>query len=225
MEPTAVAVESAEQVHWLIKAFHDGGNAMIMIAFVGVLTFILIIERMFQMKKLVIDKDDFTEKIYTMLLRGDLRQAISFCDTKPAPLSNTVKAGLIQVLNKRPDEEVQVAMDGAVLRETPRIEGWTSFLAVFGNVATLVGLLGTIIGLIGGFAAVAEADAAAKAAMLSKAIAHALNCTAAGLIVAVPALLAFGFYQIRIGRAINEMQETSMTIMNLVASNRDKMKA
>ena len=79
-----------------------------------------------------------------------------------------MKAGLVQVMNKRPDEEVQVAMDAAVLRETPRLEGWASFLAVFGNVSVLIGLLGTIIGLIKSFGGVSEVDAATKAAVLSK---------------------------------------------------------
>ena len=220
MEPAT----TVEQVHWLAKAFQDGGNAMILIAIVGVMSFVLIIERFIALNRLIVYKDDFTAKIFPRILEGDLRQAITMCESKSAPLPNTVKEGLKQVVNRRPDEEVQVAMDGAVLHETPRLEGYTSLLAVFANVATLVGLLGTIIGLIQGFGGLSEADAAEKAATLSLAISHALNCTAGGLAVAIPALICFGFYQIRIGRAINDMQETSMRIMNLVVANRDKLK-
>lgn len=220
MEP----IQAVEQVHWLVKAFQDGGNAMILIAVVGVLALLLMIERFVSLNRLILDKDDFLAKIFPRLLDGDLRQAISVCESKPAPLSNTVREGLKQVVNRRPDEEVQVAMDGAVLAETPRLEGYTSMLAVFANVATLVGLLGTIIGLIQGFGGLSEADAAEKAATLSRAISHALNCTAGGLAVAIPALIFYGYYQIRIGRAINDMQETSMRIMNLVVANRDKLK-
>src|SRR5690606_22373559 len=157
-----------------------------------------------------IDKDSLNENLFSMILRGDIKQAIAFCDSRPTPLTNTLKAGLVQVLNKRPDEEVQVAMDAAVLRESPRLEGWTSFLAVFGNVGVLIGLLGTIIGLITSFGGVAEADAATKAAQLSKGIAEALNCTAFGLLVAIVAIIAYGFFQIRIGRATNDMLESSM---------------
>ncbi|MFT2633492.1 MotA/TolQ/ExbB proton channel family protein, partial [Escherichia coli] len=69
----------------------------------------------------------------------------------------------IQTMNQRPDEEVQVAMDASVLRETPRIEGWTAFLAVFGNLSTLAGLVGTILGMIKSFQGVAKAGAAEKA--------------------------------------------------------------
>ncbi|MCB0364834.1 MAG: MotA/TolQ/ExbB proton channel family protein [Bdellovibrionaceae bacterium] len=197
---------------------------MYLILIVGILTVFLILERAMSLSKLTLDKTSLNENLFSMLLRGDIKQAIAFCDSRPTPLTNTLKSGLVQVMNKRPDEEVQVAMDAAVLRETPRLEGWTSFLAVFGNVSVLIGLFGTIVGLITSFAGVAEADAATKAARLSAGISEALNCTAFGLLVAITAIVAFGFFQIKIGRAINDMLESSMNLMNLVVSNRDKIK-
>ncbi len=220
MEPTA----TVEQANWIIKAFQDGGNTMGGIAFVGLLTLWLIFERLSTLRRLTVDKVDFNDKLFGMILRGELRQAITFCDSRAVPLTNTLKAGLVQVLNKRPDEEVQVAMDSSVLRETPRVEGYTGFLAVFGNVATLIGLLGTIIGLIQAFSAVMDKDPATKAAMLSQGISHALNCTAFGLVVAIPALIGYGYFQIRVSRIVNDMVESSMSLMNLVVANRDKMK-
>jgi biopolymer transport protein ExbB/TolQ len=173
---------------------------------------------------LTVDKKEFTDNVYGMILRGDLRQAITFCDGRQAPLPNVVKAGLIQTMNKRPDEEIQVAMDAAALREGPRLEGWTSFLAVTGNVALLAGLFGTIMGMITSFRAVAAADPAEKAMELSKGIAHALNCTAFGLFVAIISIVAYGYFQLRIQRAENDVTESSMSLLNLVASNRDKLK-
>lgn len=197
---------------------------MYLILLVGILTVFLILERTMSLSKLTLDKISLNENLFSMLLRGDIKQAIAFCDSRPTPLTNTLKSGLVQVMNKRPDEEVQVAMDAAVLRETPRLEGWTSFLAVFGNVSVLIGLFGTIVGLIRSFSGVAEADAATKAARLSLGISEALNCTAFGLLVAIVAIVSFGFFQIKIGRAINDMLESSMNLMNLIVSNRDKIK-
>ena len=213
-----------EGANFLANAFCEGGTAMYFILVIGLITLFLIIERMISLHRLTVSKGSINESLFGMLLRGDLKQAIAFCASKPTPLTNTLKEGLIQVLNQRSDEEVQVAMDASVLRETPRLEGWTSFLAVFGNVAVLVGLIGTIMGLIIAFDGISEADAATKALILSKGIAHALNCTAFGLIVAITAIIAYGFFQIRIGRAINDMLESSMTMMNMIVSNRDKMK-
>jgi len=210
--------------NFLAKAFCEGGHVMTVIAAIAICVVFLIVNRLMALQKLSVDKNSITENLFTMILRGDIRQAIAFCDSRPTPLTNTLKAGLVQVMNRRPDEEVQVAMDASVLRETPRLEGWVSFLAVFGNVGVLVGLMGTIIGLITSFGGVAEADAATKAAQLSRGISEALNCTAFGLIVAIISVVAYGFFQIRIGRAINDMQESSMSIMNLVVANRDKIK-
>lgn len=197
---------------------------MYIIALIAVLAIFLIIERTLKLKQMSVDKKEFTDNIFRMVIAGDLRQAISYCDARPAPLSNTVKAGLVQAMNKRPDEEIQVAMDAAVMREMPKVEGLTSFLAVFGNIGVLAGLLGTIIGMIGSFRAVAAADPATKALELSKGISHALNCTAFGLFVAIVSIVAFGLFQHRIQKTENEVVETSMSLLNLVVANRDKIK-
>ena len=215
---------SAKYSNFIAIAFCEGGVVMYFIAAIGLLVTFLIIERLFALNRLTIDKLNFNQNLYSLILRGELKQAIAYCSNRPTPLTNTLKAGLVQVLNKRPDEEVQVAMDAAALQETPKLEGWSSLLAVFGNVAVLVGLFGTIVGLIIAFGGVAEADAARKAELLSRGISEALNCTAFGLLVAIIAIVAFGYFQIRIGRAINDMLESSMSLMNLVTSNREKMK-
>ena len=96
---------------------------MWVIAFVAICVLFLIINRIVMLQRLTVDKINITENLFTMILRGDIRQAIAFCDSRPTPLTNTLKAGLVQVMNRRPDEEVQVAMDASVLRETPRLEG------------------------------------------------------------------------------------------------------
>ena len=226
MEPTQ-AVDVAQAVdnsNFIVHAFQGGGPAMYVIATIGILTIFLILERFFTLRSLTVDKNDFNEHLFGMVLRGDIRQAITYCDSKPVPLTNALKSGLVQVMNHRPDEEVQVAMDATVLRDTPRVEGWSSFLAVFGNVATLVGLTGTIAGMIKSFQAVAAVGAAEKAQRLSEGISEALHCTAFGLIIAILAILSYGYFQVRISRILNEVTESSMSLMNLVCANRDKVK-
>jgi biopolymer transport protein ExbB/TolQ len=202
----------------------EGGPVMFIILLIFIVTIGLVVSRWSALYKLTANRKEFGDQVLGLIMRGDIRQAIAYCDARPAPMTNTVKAGLVQAMNKRPDEEIQVAMDASVLRETPRLEGWTSFLAVTGNVSVLAGLLGTIIGMIGSFRAVAVADPAEKAQRLSEGISHALNCTAFGLLVAIISIVAYGYFQLRIQRAENEMVELSMTVLNLVASNRDKIR-
>lgn len=217
-------VANTENVNSLVRAFTEGGIVMYVILIIAMLALMLIIERFFALSSLRTNKKKFSDQIFSMIVSGDVRQAITFCNSKSTPLSNTMKAGLDQVLIKRPDEEVQMAMDASVLREVPRLEGFTSFLAVLGNIAVLAGLLGTIIGMIGSFRAVSSADPATKAQMLSEGISHALNCTGFGLIVAILSILFYGIFQHIIQKSENEMIETSMTLMNMVTSNREKLK-
>ena len=164
MESAAIHINECKEIsNTIAKSFCEGGSMMYVILIVCLLTLFLIVERLLSLQKLTVDKQNVNENLFGMILRGDIKQAISFCDSRPTPLTNTLKSGLVQVMNKRPDEEVQVAMDAAVLRETPRLEGWTSFLAVFGNIAVLIGLLGTISGLILSFGGIQDADPAKRA--------------------------------------------------------------
>lgn len=220
---SAVATETAYQFS-LTQSFRDGGSVMWVILIFAILTVLIVVERFMKIRSMSIDKKEFTDQIYRLVVAGDIRQAISLCDSRPAPLTNTVKAGLIQAMNKRPDEEVQVAMDAAVLREMPKLEGYTSFLAVFGNVSVLSGLLGTIVGMVISFSAVSSAENDKKAQLLSEGISHALNCTAFGLLVALVAIISYGWFQHRIQKVENEVVETSMTLLNLVVANRDKIR-
>lgn len=224
MDPVTTNTAEAAYQFSLTQAFHDGGSVMYIILVIAVLTVLIVIERFTKIRAMSVDKKEFTDQVYRLVVAGDIRQAISLCDSRPAPLTNTVKAGLIQAMNKRPDEEVQVAMDAAVLREMPKLEGYTSFLAVFGNVAVLAGLLGTIAGMIVSFSAVSAAANDKKAQLLSEGISHALNCTAFGLLVALLAIVSYGWFQHRIQKVENEVVETSMTLLNLVVANRDKLR-
>ena len=222
---TVELIGKCEGVTGLAKPFCEGGLVMYFIAAIGFAVLMLILERALSLKKMSVNKDALSESLFGMILRGDIQQAIAYCDGKPAPMTNTLKAGLVQVLNRRPDEEIQVAMDASVLRETPKVEGWTAFLAVFGNLSVLVGLLGTIIGLITSFSGVGQADAATKAALLSQGISEALNCTAFGLLVAIISIFGYAIFQTLIGRTITEMTESTMNLMNVVVSNREKIEA
>jgi biopolymer transport protein ExbB len=213
-----------EKSNFIIKAFSEGGTAMYFIAAVGVLVVLLIIERLANLKNLTVNQSDLDTNFFGKIVSGKLKDAIAYCDSKSTPLTNTLKAGLVQVANGASDEEIQCAMDAQVLEETPRLEGYTGMLAMFANISTLIGLLGTIIGLIRSFGAISEMDAAQKATQLSSGIAEALNCTAFGLTIAIPALAAYAIIQIRVERSTSDMLKNSMKLMNLVVSNREKLK-
>ncbi|MEO1319756.1 MAG: MotA/TolQ/ExbB proton channel family protein, partial [Pseudomonadota bacterium] len=89
-------------------------------------------------------------------------------------------------------------------------------LATFANIATLLGLLGTIIGLIQAFTAVANANPAEKADMLSGSISIAMNTTAFGLMVAIPLLLVHTVIQTKTNQIVDSLEMASVKFLNAV---------
>jgi biopolymer transport protein ExbB/TolQ len=208
----------------LAKSYHDGGIGMhpILISLVFVIAVLVDRIRMLYFTANV-DKEAFLRGLKKHIYAGDLDKAISFtASQKKTPLTAVIKAGLINV--PKGDADVQAAMDEATLRESPRIEGRTGYLAMLGNVATLLGLLGTIIGLIHAFGAVANANPADKATILASSISEAMNCTAFGLATAIPALVAYSVLQGRTQHMVDSINETSVAVLNLIVANKDKMK-
>lgn len=99
----------------------------------------------------------------------------------------------------------------------PDLEQRTHYLATFANIATLLGLLGTIIGLIQAFTAVAAADPAEKADLLSSSISVAMNTTAFGLIVAIPLILFHSYLVTKTARLIETIEMAGVKCLNLIA--------
>ncbi len=208
----------------LAKHYHEGGFKMHPILVSLFFALGLIIDRIIALYfKAAIDKESFLKDLKKYVYAGDLDKAISFTAAqKKTPLTSVIKAGLINV--PKGEADVQAAMDEASLRESPKIERRTGYLAMIGNVATLLGLLGTIVGLISAFGAVANANPADKATILAASISEAMNCTAFGLLTAIPALVAYSILQGRTQHMVEEINESSVAVLNLIVANRDKIR-
>jgi len=208
----------------LLEHFQAGGFMMYAILAMFLVTFAIAFERIFALYISVReDKHALLTGIQKHILKGDIQGAIRFVSgQREGPLSRIIKAGLLKV--NMTDKEVQAALDEASLREVPYIEKRTGHLAVLANAATLVGLLGTIIGMIQCFAGVANADPAMKAIILSKGISEAMNCTAFGLLTAIPGLLFYAMLQARTQHIIDGINESVVSTLNLVLGNRQLFK-
>src|SRR3954464_7100654 len=207
----------------LWKHFQDGGWGMYPIVLWSIITIGVIVERALYLFGSSINKEVFLATMQKRILAGDVAKAVKMCSAANAPLARIVQAGLVKV--NRPDEEVQAAMDEGALREMPKITKRTGFLALFANLAMLCGLFGTIVGLIKAFGAVGgeSVDPSQKARILAEGIAEAMNCTAFGLISAITALVGFAFLNGKTQTMEDDINEASVTVLNLVVANRQKV--
>jgi biopolymer transport protein ExbB len=203
----------------ILKFFADGGPIMYLILLMMIFGTAVILERFIFIRfKTRIDTETFVNKVLELVKSGNIARAIEYCSMSNAALPKIAKAGLLELSNS--PAEVQNAMELAAMAEVPKIEKRTGYLSMIANVATLLGLLGTISGLINAFAAVAHADAADKASLLTAGISVAMNATAFGLGVAISCLIAYTFLVESTNELVDEINENSARLYIHMTSKR-----
>ncbi len=211
-------------IEWIGEKFEAGGFFMYPILAVSAFGIAIIFERWRVIRGASsINKEELLNHINSYILQGKIDKALSVTSQIKSPLTNIVRAGLVSVMNGKNEEEVQTAMDAVALREIPVIEKRIPLLFMMSNLATLLGLLGTVTGMIGAFAAVANVSPSEKATLLAGAIAEAMNCTAFGLLVAIPMLGIYGMLQSWAQSVVDDIHEASVATLNFILSNRDKI--
>ncbi len=202
----------------IIQAFREGGPFMFVILAFGLATFAFIIERYYSLYLLVKPiPAQWLNGVRDALMRGEFSQAEKLAAQSANPLSPILVKGCQVMQRGGSEEEVQARMDEELSKGINKIDRRTAFLSMFGNVATLVGLLGTIVGMIHSFSAVAQANPMDRATLLSRGISEAMNCTAFGLLVAVPALVAYAIYQNKTDHMVQNLtQATSEVYHDLI---------
>lgn len=174
------------------------------------------IERFLYLSKVEKVNKQIWADIFPLISKGQLKAALEKVKSSDSALGLMLTNGITRSLTARRQDEVEMAMDEALMESLPRLEKRTHYLSTLANVATLLGLLGTIIGLIHAFTAVASADPAEKANMLSAAVGEAMNCTAFGLVTAIPLLVLFSVLQSKTGQAVESLEAASIKFLNVI---------
>jgi biopolymer transport protein ExbB len=203
-----------------MKQFHDGGWGMYPILILLAITVYIIVERAMYLAKSKIDVDKLMSLLKSQIVAGNVRGAINTCEASPAPVTRIIAAGLRQAGGS--EHLIQQAMDEEALRELPKIEKRTGYLAMLGNLATLAGLLGTITGLIKAFASVVGVDPSMKATMLASGISEAMNCTAFGLFVGILGLGTYAWLNGKTQNILDGINQGTVETLNLAVAGRSE---
>lgn len=201
----------------VVRFFQEGGAFMYPIAVVFAFGIAISIERYVYLSGVSRANRNAWNALADMLSRRDYPAALEFTRESNAALGKILGYGLERSRSSAQRNDIETAMEEGLVEVMPRLEKRTHYLAILANVATLLGLLGTIIGLIQAFTAVASANPAEKADMLSASISVAMNTTAFGLIAAIPLLLIHALLQTKTTELIDSLEMASVKFLNILA--------
>ena len=156
----------------------------------------VICERLYALWNLVPKSEAFKNRVIDALERGDVAKATALCEMSPIPIADVFERGLA-VYGKTPEkttEAVTSQRNATVLS----LKRYLWALGTVGSSAPFVGLFGTVVGILKAFTSMSVAGTGGFK-VVSQGIAAALVATAAGLLVAIYAVIAYNYFVARIG--------------------------
>ncbi len=196
--------------------FAGGGLFMLPIAVVAAVGVAIAVERYISLTQLGIANRKAWAQIQPLLASFEFDKAREMTNAGDTAVARVLSMGLARQGAVRRREDVEVAMEESMMEIVPQLEKRTHYLATFANLATLLGLLGTVSGLIHAFGAVATVNPAEKANLLSASISEAMNCTAFGLMTAVPFVFIHAFLQTKTIDLISGLEVASTKFLNAI---------
>ena len=207
-----------DALYAMVNFFVTGGAFMYPILIVFAVGIAIAIERYVTLTLVTRRNEGMWSKLQPALASGDFEKAREMTSKDDSTVSRLLGMGLARQGAVRRREDIEIAMEEAMMEIIPQLEKRTAYVAVGANIATLLGLLGTIIGLIQAFTAVANANPAEKADLLSASISVAMNTTAFGLIVAIPLLVTHSVLTSKTGAIVDSLEMASVKALNVITA-------
>ncbi len=193
---------------------------LVIIGLCSLLSFTVFIERLIQLRRSEVDTNKFIIKLRQIIRDGNMLEAIEVCENTGGTIANIVKAGLIK--HSRSKEQIENAMEISGLIEVSKLEKNARILSIIAYIAPLIGLLGTVIGFIQAFSEMRMSGLVdISATRIGEAMEYALVTTAAGLVVAIPSVIAYNYIVSRVEGFVLEIQTTSAEIVDLLIDRQD----
>ncbi len=205
-----------ETINTIIGFFQTGGLFMYPILFILAAGIAIAIERYLFLTRVQSDVRKTWEEVVPLVQAKDYKGVVAVTGKSDSALAKVLNYGFNRVFTSTRRDDIETAMEEGLMEVIPALEKRTHYLATFANIATLLGLLGTIIGLIQAFTAVANADPAEKANLLSASISVAMNTTAFGLIAAIPLLLMHTQLQTKTAALVDSLEMAAVKSLNML---------
>lgn len=188
-----------------IEILNMGGWTLYTLLMCSIISVTIIIFKIFEFKKKAkIDARTFLRTIKSKIQNEPISFAVSYCDKLNTPISNVVKVGLVKFADTS-STNVEETMNREVLIETIKLEKYTTIVGTIGSVAVYIGLFGTVLGIIRSFHDISKVGSGGISVVIGG-VSEALIATAAGLCVAIPAVVAYNFFMKRIDNFVVEME-------------------
>jgi biopolymer transport protein ExbB len=211
-----------ELIYSFIAFFVTGGPFMYPILIVFAVGAAIAIERYITLTMVRVKNQSAWNRVQPSLVNGDFSEARQMTSEDDSTISRLLGMGLARQGAVRRREEIEIAMEESMMEIIPQLEKRTPYVALASSIATLLGLLGTIMGLIEAFTAVANANPAEKADLLSASISVAMNTTAFGLMVAIPLLVTSTVLSAKTCEIIDSLEMASVKVLNVISTNANR---
>jgi len=200
----------------MINFFQTGGVFMYPILFVFAFGIAIAVERYLKLTIVRNANRGMWDKLHPVLAKGDFDTARKMTEENKSTVSRLLNTGLELQGAVRRRDDIEIAMEETMMEIIPQLEKRTPYIALFSNIATLLGLLGTIMGLIEAFTAVANANPAEKADLLSASISVAMNTTAFGLMAGIPLLIIYVVLTSKTGEIVDSLEMASVKTLSII---------
>lgn len=207
----------------MYKYFVEGGMMMWLLGALSILGLGTILERTAYFLKNERDlKEDFKDQIITLVREGKEDEAIELCEKTNNSVSRTVKSILLAYKYENDMyESKEKLMKEKALEQIENLEKRLSILGIVSFISPMAGLLGTVLGMIKSFKAIAL-EGAGDPNVVANGISEALVTTAAGLLIAIPAIIAYNFFNRKVDKIMMQIEKTSTALIN-IKKNRDEI--
>ena len=202
-------------IYSIVSFFSSGGPFMYPILVVFAVGAGIAIERYVTLALVTNKNQAVWKSIQPLLANGEFDEAREMTSADESTIAQVLNMGLSLQGAVRRREDIEIAMEESMMEIVPRLEKRTPYVALASSIATLLGLLGTIVGLIQAFTAVANANPAEKADLLSASISVAMNTTAFGLMVAIPLLIIHAVLTSKTGEIVDSLEMATVKALNV----------